>query len=83
LKLTAKRASWTGVKNNSGYTLKITQGKKTLRTVQVKRGRTSWKIPKKLFKRGNSYRFTLLAKGSGNFRNSKTARSKALKIKKK
>jgi cytoskeletal protein RodZ len=82
LKLTAQKATWKSVKNNSGYTLVILQGKKNVRTVQIKKNRTSWKIPKKLFKRGKKYRFTLVAKGKDKYRNSKAAKSKVFRVKK-
>ena len=82
LKLTAKKATWKKVANNSGYTLKIYNGKKVIKTVQIKKGKTSYTIPKKLLKKGKSYKFTLVAKGTGNYANSKAATSKVLKIKK-
>jgi len=81
LKLTSKKATWKGVKNNSGYTLKIMQGKKVIHKKQIKKGKTSYTIPKKLFKKGKKYRFTLMAKGKGDFKNSKIAKSNILKIK--
>jgi len=82
LKLTAKKATWKKVSNNNGYTLKIMQGKKVIKVAQIKKGKTSYKIPKGLFKKGKRYIFTLVAKGRGNYKNSKTAKSKSVKIKK-
>ena len=82
LKLTAKKAKWKKVSNNNGYILKIMQGKKVIKVVQIKKGKTSYKIPKGLFKRGKRYIFTLVAKGRDNYKNSKTAKSKSVKIKK-
>jgi len=81
LKLTAKKAKWKAVKNNNGYTLKVLRGKKVIKTVQIKKGKTSYTIPKNLLKKGKTYRFTLVAKGTGNYTNSKLAKSKALKKK--
>jgi len=82
LKLTAKKAKWKKVSNNNGYILKIMQGKKVIKVVQIKKGKTSYKIPKGLFKKGKRYIFTLVAKGRDNYKNSKTAKSKSVKIKK-
>ena|GEM_PF-5751800 len=81
LKFTAKKATWKKVSNNNGYTLKIMQGKKIIKTVQIKKGKTSYKIPKKLLKKGNKYYITLVAKGTGNYKKSKSAKSKTIKIK--
>lgn len=81
LKLTSQKATWKQVANNNGYTLKIMQGKKRMRTIQIKKGKTSYKIPKKLFKKGKKYKFTLVAKGKGKFINSKLAKSRVFKIK--
>lgn len=85
LKLTKKKASWKKVANNNGYSLKVMQGKKTVFTVKIKKNKTSHKFTKtqlKKLKKGNKYHFTLVAKGKGNFKNSKAAKSKVLKIKK-
>jgi len=83
LSFTAKKASWKNVKNNNGYTLQIMEGKKKLgRAVQIKKNKTNYAIPKKLLKKGKSYTFTLVVKGKGNYKNSKAAKSKVLKIKK-
>lgn len=79
LKLTANKAKWKKVKNNSGYTLKLKQGKKVVRTVQLKKNATSYKIPKKLLKKGKKYKVTLVAKGTGNYKNSKAAKSNTIK----
>jgi len=76
-----QKASWKKVKNNNGYTLVIKQGSKTVKTVQIKKNKTSYKIPKNLLKKGKKYSFTLVAKGTGNYKNSKVAKSKVLKIK--
>ena len=76
LRLTASKASWKAVKNNNGYVLKILRSNKTVRRVQIKKNRTSWKIPKGLLSKGKNYRFTLIAKGKGSFKNSKSAGSK-------
>lgn len=81
LKLTAKKVTWKKVANNSGYTLKILQGKKVIKTVQLKKNKTSYKIPKKLLKKGKKYRVTLVAKGTGNYKDSKAVKSKVLKVK--
>jgi len=81
LKLTAKKATWKNVANNSGYTLKIWQSGKLIKLVQSKKGKTSYKIPKKLFKKGKWYYFTLVVKGKGNYKNSKVTKSKRIKIK--
>ncbi|MDR1699930.1 MAG: hypothetical protein LBR68_01930 [Lachnoclostridium sp.] len=80
LVLTSKKAKWKNVKNNNGYILRILQGKKLIKTVQIKKGRTNYKIPRKLFKTGKRYRFTIVAKGIGSFKNSKAAKSKLVKI---
>ena len=82
LKLTKKRASWKKVKNNNGYTLVLKQGSKKIKTIKIAKNKTSYKIPKKLFKKGKKYSFTLIAKGTSNYKNSKEAKSKVLKIKK-
>jgi len=81
LKLTAKKASWKKVANNNGYTLKIKKGSKVIKTVQIKKNKTSYAIPKKLLKKGGSYKFTLVAKGTGSYDNSPAATSKAFKKK--
>lgn len=80
LKLTAKNATWKKVNNNSGYTLKILQGKKVIVKATIKKGKTSYKIKKGLLKKGKKYTFTLIAKGKGNYKNSKTAK-KSVRIK--
>ncbi len=84
LKLTTKKASWKLFKNNSGYTLKLMQGKKKIKTVQIKKNKNSWKIPKQIQKRLKKSKkkcyFTLVAKGKGNFKNSKIAKSKNARL---
>ena len=80
LELTAKKATWKKVNNNSGYTLKILQGKKVIVKATIKKGKTSYKIKKGLLKKGKKYTFTLIAKGKGNYKNSKTAK-KSVRIK--
>gem|GEM_PF-4456058 len=85
LKLTKTKATWKKVANNNGYILKVMQGKKTIFKVQVKKNKTGYKFTKKQLKKlkkGKKYAFTLLAKGTGNYTNSKIAKSKALKINK-
>ena len=82
LKLTSKKATWKKVNNNSGYFLKIMQGKKVIKIKQIKKGQTSYKIPKKLLKKGKSYSFTLVAKGKGKYANSKTIKSRKVIISK-
>ena len=81
LKLTTKKARWKKVANNNGYTLKIRQGKKVVKTVQIKKGRTSYTIPKRLLKKGKKYNFTLVAKGTGKYKNSAAAASKSIRVK--
>jgi uncharacterized protein YjdB len=81
LKFTKSKLSWKKVAHNNGYTLKIMQGKKTVKTVNVKKGKTSYAVPKKLLKKGKYYHFTLVAKGAGNYKNSAPAKSKRIKIK--
>ena len=80
LKLTAKKATWKKVNNNSGYTLKILQGKKVIVKATIKKGKTLYKIKKGLLKKGKKYTFTLTAKGKGNYKNSKTTK-KSVRIK--
>ena len=83
LKITTKKASWKKVSNNNGYTLKVMQGKKTVFTVQVKKNKTSHTFTKtqlKKLKKGKKYHFTLKAKGKGNYKNSKTVKSKKVTI---
>lgn len=81
LKLTVKKASWKSVAHNNGYTLKIMQNKKVIKTVSIRKGKTSYSIPKKLFKKGKKYYFTIVAKGKGNYKNSKLATSNSIKMK--
>jgi len=81
LKLTAKKASWKNVANNSGYTLKIYKGSKVVKTVPIAKGKTSYKIPKKLTKKAGKYKFTIVAKGKGSYYNSQAATSKVFKKK--
>ncbi len=83
LKLTTKRAVWKGVKGNSGYTLKLYQvgRKKPIKTASIGKGKTAYKIPKRLFQKGRKYRFTLVAKGKGEYKNSKQAKGGVLKVK--
>ena len=86
LKLNSKKASWNNVKNNNGYTLKVMQGKKTIITRQIKKNGTVYsftKADKKKFKKGKKYTFTVVTKGKGNFTKSKSAKSKAVVLKKK
>ena len=85
LKLAKRKASWKKVANNNGYTLKVMQGKKTVFKVQIKKNKTSYKFTKaqlKKLKKGKKYTFTLVAKGKGNYSKSKTAKSKAVIMKK-
>lgn|GEM_PF-375608 len=79
LKLTQTKATWKKVANNNGYTLKILQGKKVIKTVQIKKGKGSYTIPKNLLKKGKTHRFELVAKGTGIYMNSKSVKSKAIK----
>ena len=65
--------------NNNGYTLKVMQGSKTVFTVQVAKGKTSYtfkntKAQLKKLKKSKKYTFTLVAKGKGSYKNSKTAK---------
>jgi len=86
LKLSAKKASWNSVANNNGYTLKLMQGKKTILTKQLKKNAKSYTFSKKelkKFKKGKKYTFTLVAKGTGAYKNSAAAKSKAVILKKK
>jgi len=83
--LTAKKAKWKNVANNNGYTLQVKQGKKVLYKVNIKKNKKSYTFTKKQckkFEKGKKYTFTLVAKGTGNYKNSKTAKSKARIIKK-
>ena len=76
LKLTKNRVTWRNVKNNNGYTLRILQRNKVIRTAQIRRNTTRFNVPKNLLKRnGRTYKFTLVAKGKGKFSNSKVAKS--------
>jgi len=80
LKLTAKKASWKKVDNNNGYKLKIQQGKKTIKTISIKKGKASYTIKKGLLKKNKKYRFSLVAIGNGNYRDSKVAKSKTVTL---
>jgi len=83
LKLTNNKASWKTVKNNNGYTLQVKLGSKTVLTKQIKKGKTSYtftKADKKKFKSGKKYKFTLVAKGTGNYTKSPVATSKTQKL---
>ncbi len=85
LKLTAKKVTWKNVKNSNGYLLKIMQGKKVIKTVQIKKNRTNYKFTKALlrkFKKGKKYSISLVAKGNQMYKNSKAVKSKAKKMKK-
>ncbi|MCL2014444.1 MAG: hypothetical protein FWG69_05590 [Oscillospiraceae bacterium] len=92
LKLTAKKATWKNVSNNSGYTLKIYsfdkhgyQNKKALATKQIKKGKTGYKFTKDIrgkFVKGEKYMFILVAKGKNNYINSRQAVSKKFRVKK-
>ena len=84
LKLTKTKATWKQVANNSGYTLKIMQGSKTVYTAKIAKGKTSFTLSskvKKLLKKGVSYHFTLVANGTGRYKNSSTAKSSKVKLK--
>ena len=81
LKLTTKRATWRNAANNNGYTLRILQGNKVIITAQIRRNTTRFNVPRNLLKKGRTYKFTLIAKGTGRFSNSKVAQSKNLKVK--
>jgi len=79
-----KTASWAGVTNNSGYTLKVLQGKKQVLKINIKKDNTSHTFTKKQLKKlkkKKKYSFTLVAKGKGRYANSKVAKSKAVKMK--
>ncbi|MCL2083105.1 MAG: M23 family metallopeptidase [Oscillospiraceae bacterium] len=85
LKLIAKKLTWKNVVNNNGYTLKIMYGKKTVVTTNIKKNKKSHTFTKtqlKKLKRGKKYHVTLVAKGTGNFKNSTTAKSKKVRMKK-
>lgn len=81
LKLTKTKASWKNVKNNSGYTVKILRGKKTIKTAQIKKNKTSYKLPKSLLKKGTKYTLTVQAKGKGNYAKSSVVQKKNVRIK--
>ena len=81
LTFNTQKATWKTVKNNSGYTLKVMQGKKTVFTKQVGKNKKSYKFTKaqaRKLQKGKTYKLTLVAKGTGKYMNSKSA-SKTLK----
>ncbi|MCL2014100.1 MAG: hypothetical protein FWG69_03840 [Oscillospiraceae bacterium] len=80
LKFSKKRASWRNVRENRGYRLIIRQGKKTVKTVNIPQNRNFYNIPNNLLKKGVRYNFTLITKGRGNYRNSKAAVSRTIRI---
>jgi len=63
------------------YTLKIFRGKTLVKKVEIVKGKTSYNVPNKILKKAGKYKFTLVAKGKGNYYNSVSAASKILKKK--
>jgi|GEM_PF-4009346 len=60
------------------------QDKKAIKTIQLKKGEKSYAFNQKLlkeFKKGKKYYVTLVAKGKGEYRNSKAVKSNSIKIK--
>ncbi|MCL2082839.1 MAG: hypothetical protein FWH04_06365 [Oscillospiraceae bacterium] len=76
LKVKGRKVTWKNVKNNSGYTLKVTRGKKTVYKRKPKKNAKSLTIPKKALKKGSKHTVTLTATGKGGYKSSKASKKK-------